>query len=131
MPELDAVADPLAHWTKRPCGAIVEERARLEGERTFLYFRDQEISFRQMDEAANRIANGLAGLGVNKSDEVALMLPNCPEFIATLFAVGKLGAAEVPLNAALKGNSLQYILNHCDPRVLVLGQEFHKSGRTT
>ena len=124
MPEVATAIDPLAAWTRSPLGAIVEERSRLEGDRTFLYFRDQEISFRQFDEAANRVANGLAARGVKKGDKVAIMLPNCPEFLYTVFGAAKLGAVEVPLNTGLRGNLLQYILNHCDASLLVLGEEF-------
>src|SRR5690606_22469815 len=66
-----------------------------------------------------RIANGLAQLGLKKGDRLAIVLPNCAEFVPLWFAAAKLGAVEVPVNPDLKGPLLNYVLNDCHADILV------------
>src|SRR5690606_5948800 len=86
----------------------------------FLGFCDEPaLSFGAMDELTNRIANGLAQLGLKKGDRLAIVLPNCAEFVPLWFAAAKLGAVEVPVNPDLKGPLLNYVLNDCHADILV------------
>jgi carnitine-CoA ligase len=59
------------------------------------------------------------GLGVTKGDRVAILLPNCLEFVITWFAAAKLGAVEVPSNPDLRGELLTHNLHSCGAHVLV------------
>jgi len=47
------------------------------------------------------------------------MLDNCAEFLFLWFALAKIGAVEVPINTALKGPLLVYLLNHSDSKILI------------
>jgi len=104
--------------------ALLSERARERGAKTFLYFKDQEVSFLELEELANRTAHELIALGVRKGDHVGLMLPNCPEFLYHFFAVMKAGAVAVPVNGALKTPEVAYILGNAGAKGLVLGSAF-------
>ena len=55
-----------------------------------------------------------ADLGIRKGDHVAIMMPNCPEFIWTIWGLGKLGAVTVPLNTAARGDLLRYFITQSD-----------------
>ena len=59
-----------------------------------------------MDEASNRAAHALAGLGVGSGDRVATLLDNSAEQVITFYAAIKLGAIQVPINTAYKGSFL-------------------------
>src|SRR5262249_36618735 len=63
-------------------------------------FFGQKRTDGQLDEQANRFAAGLQALGVQSGDRVAIILPNCPQFIVALFGVLKAGAVAMPLNPA-------------------------------
>lgn len=54
------------------------------------YFGNR-ISYRQLLEHVNRVAAGLQGLGLQKGDRVALMMPNCPQFVIAYFGVLRAG----------------------------------------
>jgi len=63
-------------------------------------------------------------MGIQKDDKVCVMLPNIPEFLYTWWGNAKLGGITVPLNTALKGEGLAYIINHSDAETLVLSQRY-------
>jgi len=67
----------------------------------------------------NRICNMLLDLGVRKGKNLGVYLPNCEEYSYFYLASGRLGATIVPLNQFLKGETLSYVLNHCDIELVV------------
>ena len=102
---------------------VLAEKARKIDDRVFVLFEEQRITYAQMNERANRVANGLSELEVKPGDGVALMMPNRPEWLYVFFAIQKLGAYVVPVNIALKGDGLAYILNHSEAKVLFVATE--------
>jgi crotonobetaine/carnitine-CoA ligase len=76
-------------------------------------------TFAQLDERTDRLAAGLAALGVRPGDRIVLIVPNRIEMIELLIATAKSGAVQVPLNYWLRGEFLRYQLTDCGARVLV------------
>lgn len=106
---------------ERVLGAVLEEQAAAHGQRVFLDFKGEAtISYSQLNERANQFANGLLKSGIFKGTKVAIILPNCPEYLYCWFGLAKIGAVMVPINTAHKGELLQYIVNHSDAEALVL-----------
>jgi len=61
---------------ERLLGRLLEDRAAQYGDREFLHFKgSRSISYRELNEAANRFGNGLMGLGLGKDKKLAIMLP--------------------------------------------------------
>jgi len=104
---------------ERVLGRIVADKAREQGDRPFIHFEGRTVSYRELDVLSNKLANGLAALGVSKGTHVALMIENKPEIVLLYVALGKLGAVSVPLNTAAKGELLAYYLEQSDSVVLV------------
>ncbi len=93
-------------------------------DKTALIFEEQGAwTFKEVDAAVNRIANALLEAGVKKGDRVTLFLPNCAEAIFSYFGVLKMGAIVNPLNPTLKQRELQYIINDCEPTLLITSKE--------
>jgi crotonobetaine/carnitine-CoA ligase len=90
----------------------------------YLDFDGVAMTAREMDEAANRIASGLAELGVQRGDRVATLLENSPEQVISFFAALKLGAIQVPINTAYKGEFLRHVLEDSGARVVVVQGSF-------
>ncbi|MBX3276958.1 MAG: AMP-binding protein [Acidobacteria bacterium] len=113
---------------ERLLGRLLAARAARYGDRRFLSFRgDQEISYRDLDLSANRFANGLRALGLNHGGKLAVMLPNCPEYLSLLFGAARLGAVTVPINTAYKGDLLAHIINNSDAEMLALDVQYLES----
>jgi acyl-CoA synthetase (AMP-forming)/AMP-acid ligase II len=76
---------------------IRESTARWE-ENTALVQGDRRVTFAQLDERMNRLANGLAAEGVEPGDRVAVLFKNTPELIESFYGIAKHGFVRVPLN---------------------------------
>jgi crotonobetaine/carnitine-CoA ligase len=100
--------------------SVLSQRAKEQGNKVFLLFEEQRITYGQLNERVNRVAGGLLGLGVAPAEGVAIMMPNRPEFLYVFFATQKLGTCAVPVNIALKGEGLAYILNHSEARSIII-----------
>ena len=109
---------------QRTIGRLLADKASRIGDRTWLIHGDEKYSYAQAHDISNRYANGFADLGVRKGDHVAIMMPNCPEFIWTIWGLGKLGAVTVPLNTAARGDLLRYFVTQSDSRVVVVSSEW-------
>ncbi|GAB6173711.1 ATP-dependent acyl-CoA ligase [Paradesulfitobacterium aromaticivorans] len=103
---------------------LIVEQAQKWGDKTFLYFEDEQYSYRNIDQTSNRLANGLIDLGVVKGEKVGVMLPNHPDFIFSWFALAKIGCVIVPVNTALKGDGLAYILDHSDSKTVIISHQY-------
>lgn len=80
--------------------------------------RDRTYTYAQLDAEVNSMANALESLGVRKGDRVAIYVRNTPEFIVAFMASCKIGAIAVPFNIMLKRMEIDYILNHCEAKIL-------------
>jgi carnitine-CoA ligase len=109
---------------QRTIGRLLADKAGRIGDRTWLIYGDARYSYAQAHDITNRYANGFSELGIRKGDHVAVMLPNCPEFIWTIWGLGKLGAVTVPLNTAARGELLRYFITQSDSCVVVGGAEW-------
>jgi crotonobetaine/carnitine-CoA ligase len=103
-------------------GALLERKSREHPGKTFVRFRDTELTYGELNATVNRVAQGLQRAGVRKGDKVAVMLPNCQEFVAIAFALAKLGAVEVPVNTAYLGSLLEHVLGNSDTSVCIIDE---------
>ncbi|MBD2523536.1 long-chain-fatty-acid--CoA ligase [Nostoc sp. FACHB-133] len=84
-----------------------------------LIFEGLYFTYKQLNEMANRFANALLGLGIERGDRIALLLPNIPEFVISYLGILKIGAIAVSINPSLQSDELKFILNDCGAVVLV------------
>lgn len=104
-------------------GDIPRKHARLDPERECLVCGDVRLNWKQLNERINRLANGLAGLGVKKDTKVAVLALNCHRYVEIYYATAKLGAVAVPLNFRLSPDELGYVINHSDAEVMMVGPD--------
>ncbi|MEU6118722.1 AMP-binding protein [Streptomyces sp. NPDC047117] len=88
----------------------VHHWATVAPDRTALVFEGRETTYRELDEAADRLAGWLAARGVGNGDRVGVHLPNCPQFLIAMLAVLRLGAVHVPVNPMFKAAELRHEL---------------------
>lgn len=99
---------------------LIEEQGRSLGEKTYILHEDRKVSFAEFDRATCRAANGLAARGSRPGDGVAILMGNCVEYLYLFYGVPRGGFYTVPVNVALKGDGLRYILTHSDVKALVV-----------
>jgi len=106
---------------------MLEQAAKRYGGKTVVAMGDSRLSYAQLDEASNKVANALIGMGVGKGDRVAMLLPNSPEFVTTYFGVVKIGGIAVPLDTKYKLTELISLCDDSQPKVLVTESPLLKS----
>jgi len=94
------------------------------GSREFFRYKDQVFSYEDLDRESDRVAAGMQELGIGKGDKVAIVMKNRPEFLFLWFGLSKLGAVEVPINTAHRGDILTYMIDKADCKLVVLESNF-------
>lgn len=109
---------PRSQWA---LPSILRWQAAERGDRPFLSWQHDGSpwTFAATNARTNELAHGLTRAGVKKGDMVALLLPNCLEFVFTWFALAKIGAVEVAVSDAYVGAFLAHPLRLSQARILV------------
>lgn len=95
---------------------ILDNSARLYPSKAAFTFMDSTLSYAQVNQAANRVANGLLAIGIRPGDKVALSCFNLPAFPIIYFGILKAGAIVVPLSVLLKKDEIEYHLSNSDTK---------------
>jgi acyl-CoA synthetase (AMP-forming)/AMP-acid ligase II len=83
------------------------------------------LTFAEVEADSNRLASALLlSLGLQKGDRVAILLPNCAEFVLADFALIKAGLIRVPVNPRFAGPEIEYIMNHSGAAALVTSEPY-------
>ncbi|GAB6193033.1 AMP-binding protein [Desulfocastanea catecholica] len=105
-------------------GELLADRVKKNADKVFMRFKEESITYRELDLFSNRCANAFTDLGITKGDKVSIMLPNCPEFIYLWMGLSKIGAVEVPVNTNYKGEFLKHIVDQSDSKMLVIDAQY-------
>ena len=112
--------DPL-HAT---LGELLDQVAEAYPTRTAVIFKDRALSFAELRERADRLAAGLAGVGLGRGDHLAVWLPSGIEWVLVELAAARLGLVVVPISTRYKLAEAEYILRQSDAAALVLVDGF-------
>jgi acyl-CoA synthetase (AMP-forming)/AMP-acid ligase II len=108
----------------RTLAGPLRHQARQRPERTALRFGDRATSYGEFDRRADRIASGLAGLGVRRGDRVGYLGKNSDLYFELLFGAARAGAALVPVNWRLAAPEIAAILADAGVTTLFLGRGY-------
>ncbi len=115
--------ESLRPYPKEPLFKILDDAAEQYPGQTAVLFEDRSINYRQLKTLADRLAAGLASLGVERGDRVCLFLPNCVEFIVSDWAILKAGAAVVPTSVLRTEEGLIHEAGSSNSRVIICSEE--------
>ncbi len=105
-------------------GQLLSHSSQKYPKRVAIVFGQKKITYKALNEAANRLASGLAHLGVKKGVRVAIFLDNCPEFIIGYFSILKAGGTVVPINYMFKTEETKYILDDSQASILITSRAY-------
>ena len=95
------------------------DAARKYPARAALIFRDQELTYSELNKLSSRLAAWLVQWGIKRGDRVAVLLPNIPQFVLVYYAILKAGGVVVALNPAYKLPELKFLLDDSGARMLI------------
>ncbi len=99
-------------------------RAKEIPDKVHVYYYDEEVTYAQTNERANRVANYLKEQDVAKGDVCSVMILNSPEVYYTMFGIQKLGAIAGSINYMLAPPEIKHVLEDSKPKVAFVGSEF-------
>jgi fatty-acyl-CoA synthase len=105
-------------------GKLLSKREAYSPDKIALIYEDSPLTYRDLNQKSNRVAQFFLDKGLKKGDRIAVDLLNGPEFLACYFAAAKLGLIFVPLNYRLVSQELKYQLNRCNCSMLVFNDQF-------
>ena len=86
-------------------------------------FEEQRVTFKEIDLQANKVANALQGIGINKGDVVAQFMQNSLELVYSLIGNFKNGSIVVPMNISFKEQEIHHILSDCGAKAIITDME--------
>lgn len=99
---------------------VLDERASRLGDKVALVVDGEEVTYDRLVERSIAYANALMELGVGKGDTVSMLMENCIESIYTELACARIGAIEVMLNTAYRGDFLRHQVHNSESRVVLV-----------
>ncbi|MFL5396704.1 MAG: fatty acyl-CoA synthetase [Myxococcales bacterium] len=114
---------------RQTLGDILRRSAAREPRKTAIVCGATTWTFSDLDALCDRLAAGLAGIGVRTGDRVAILSRNSHAFAALRFALARLGAVLVPINFMLNADEAGFILRHAGARLLAVGPDLVEAGK--
>jgi len=89
-------------------------------------FLDKSLTYAEMEDECNRVANALIDLGVKKYDRVAILAHNTIHHVLTWFGCAKIGAIYLAVNYMLRGKDISYCINHSESVVFIVEDSLYE-----
>lgn len=118
-PELTFDGAPSRDWHTFTFDDALRDSARRVPERRALVGRAHLLTYAEFDRAADELAHGLAARGIERGDQVAIWMTNCPDWVVCWMACVRVGAVLVTLNTRFKQEEVEYILRQSDAKLLI------------
>lgn len=115
---------PILKGDNMVVGEMLARNARKFPKKLALVDGYKRMSFSELNERVNRLAESLIRLGVKKGDRIGVLLHNCSQFIEIYFASARVGSIFCPYNNHFKQRELLDVLNYSEPSVLFVDPDF-------
>ena len=103
---------------------LLKQNAKEFPDIPFLNFYDEIVTYRDLDRKTDIFGGYLQKNGIGKGDIVSFMMGNTPHFFYTLLGVQKIGAVAGPISCWWQADEVEFLVNDCRPRVLVVDPEY-------
>ncbi|MDP6565366.1 MAG: fatty acid--CoA ligase [Alphaproteobacteria bacterium] len=103
----------------------IRRHARERGDKVALIFEDRQTTYRQLNDNASRVANGLIEAGIKPGQRVAILAKNIDVFFEIYYGASKAGAVLVPVNFRLAPPEVAFVVNDAGAEMLFVGEEFY------
>ncbi|MBI2828435.1 MAG: long-chain fatty acid--CoA ligase [Acidobacteria bacterium] len=120
------VAASLAPYPNKTLLDYLADLARDRGDKPALLFKGASMSYAALESHSNAFAAALASLGMRPGDRVALLLPNCPQFLVAQFGIWKAGGVVVALNPTYSERELEAALASFGASLVVALTPFYR-----
>lgn len=104
---------------------FLEDAARKYPNNPCTIFKGAVITYKEMNDLTDRLAAGLAEMGIKKGDRVGLFMPNTPQFVMAYFAVLKIGGVVVATNPLYSPREIEHQINDAGVEIMLVMSNFY------
>jgi fatty-acyl-CoA synthase len=115
---------PSAHGSPLLIGSLLTSGVSRAPQQEIVYADQRRMTYRDLAERVGRLASGLAGLGVEPGDTVAVMDWDTTRYLECFFAVPMMGAVLHTINVRLSPEQILYTINHAEDDIILVNSEF-------
>jgi long-chain acyl-CoA synthetase len=110
-----------------PLFFFLEDAAKKHPETPCTIFKGARITYKEMNEITDRLAAGLAEVGVKKGDRVGIFMPNTPQFVMAYFAILKAGGVVVATNPLYSPREIEHQANDAGVEIMLVMSNFYNT----
>ncbi|HTD81373.1 MAG TPA: long-chain fatty acid--CoA ligase [Thermoplasmata archaeon] len=114
-------------YPKSSVAGLLSKAARESPDAIATQFYGARLTYREIDEAAGRLAGGLRKIGVKAGDRVSLLMPNCPQFVIAFFGVLRAGGIVVQTNPLYTPRELEEMYRDAGVETVIAVDLFFKN----
>src|SRR5712691_5569118 len=107
------------NFARQPLSQMLNLAAAQFNDHPATVFLDARLTFGQLKERADKLATALARLGIRKGDRVGIMLPNCPQYLISFFAIVRLGAIVTNVNPIYTPREVELVAKDSGMRAMI------------
>jgi fatty-acyl-CoA synthase len=111
-------------YSVRTWGKVLDETTSKFGEREAIVYKDERVTYKELQNKVLQLANGLLKLNIKKGDHIAIWMSNCVEWVISQFAIYNIGGVMIPINTRYKITELEYVLKQSDTSTLIMRDNF-------
>ncbi len=119
---------PVPHtleYPQMPLHRFLEEQAERNGDHPCTMFKGATLSYRQVNQMADRLAAGLVKLGVKRGQPIGIFMPNTPQFVIAFYAILKAGGVVVATNPLYSPREIEHQLNDAGVEIMLVMSNFY------
>ncbi len=98
---------------------LLLEKVKKYPDNTAIAYANLKMSYKELYSQVKGLSHGLNSIGIKPGDCIALVLPNCPEFIVSFYAAAQLNAIVLPLNHLFKQEEISYYISDSNARLII------------
>jgi long-chain acyl-CoA synthetase len=116
----EGVPKTLEPYPRKTLVDVVDETTKMRPDHTALIFKGERISYSDLAWRSDALAAALVKQGVKKGDRVAILMPNCPQYVIAEFAIWKAGGIVASINPLYTEPELEHALNECGAETVIV-----------
>jgi long-chain acyl-CoA synthetase len=110
-----------------PLHQFLEETARKYPDRTATILKGARLSYAELDQLSDRLAAGLAAMGLQRGDRVAIFMPNSPQFVIAFYGILKAGGVAVATNPLYTPRELEHQMKDSGAEFILVMSNFYRT----
>lgn len=111
---------PSLHYPSHPYDEMLTRTAERFPENEAVIFKNENLTYRELDALVNTFANALLDLGIGRGQQVCLFMANRPEYLISWFAIIRTGATASPMNPSYKEREVAYQLSNSEAVAVIV-----------